>query len=788
MTARAVSRWPVIVWLGALVACAAIIGKTDFTADLSAFLPRAPTPAQEVLVRQLRDGVVSRLVLIAIEGGTPAALASASRRLAAGLRQQPESFAAISNGEDSGRGEDRGFLWRNRYVLSPAVRTGHFSSADLRLALEDNLRLLGSPAGLLMQRSLPGDPSGEMLRLVDQFAGVARPDTRDGVWFSQDGTRALLVAQTRAAGYDIDAQERAVALIQRIYANTTEAPTREAQTLLLSGPAVFAVTTRARIKTDAWRFSVIATTLVAVLLLVLYRSPRVLLLGLAPVASGALAGVAAVSLGFGAVHGITLGFGATLIGEAVDYAIYLFTQIVPGSTPAATLTRIWPTLQLGLLTSLCGFAALLLTGFPGLAQLGLFSMTGLVVAAMVTRWVLPALVPAGFAVHAAAGLAPQVALVVQRASLLRYPLLLVTVLAVAFLVAHRAPFWSDELASLSPIAARDRALDEQLRRDIGAPDVRHLVVINARDEDDALAASERIAAVLERAVARGHLDGFESPAAYLPSLATQRARQAAVPEPAQLRENLSAAQRGLPFRPGLFEPFLQAAAAAKVQPLLNRASLQGTALALKLDTLLVKNPGDGAMGWTAMLPLRAVRDAAAIGRDLAELPDHGAVLIDLKRESDALYRTYRGEVITYSLLGSAAIVLLLLINLRSPRRVIEVLTPLAAAVIVTFSLLVLRGNLLSIFHLVGLLLVVAIGSNYALFFARPAANSDEHARTVVSLLFANVTTLIGFGLLAFSEVPILYAIGSTVGIGALLSLAFSAILITRPPHQAVSPA
>jgi predicted exporter len=37
-------------------------------------------------------------------------------------------------------------------------------------------------------------------------------------------------------------------------------------------------------------------------------------------------GIAAVSLGFGSVHGMTLGFGSTLIGEAVDYAIYYLIQ------------------------------------------------------------------------------------------------------------------------------------------------------------------------------------------------------------------------------------------------------------------------------------------------------------------------------------------------------------------------------------------------------------------------------------------------------------------------------
>ena len=108
------------------------------------------------------------------------------------------------------------------------------------------------------------------------------------------------------------------------------------------------------------------------------------------------------------------------------------------------------------------------------------------------------------------------------------------------------------------------------------------------------------------------------------------------------------------------------------------------------------------------------------------------------------------------------------------------LAPLVAAVVVVTAVLVLTGHQLSIFHLVGLLLVVAVGSNYSLFFDRQSASNEDRERMIVSLLFANVSTMIGFGLLAFSEVPLLQALGSTVGMGAFLSLVFSAILIVRP--------
>ena len=83
---------------------------------------------------------------------------------------------------------------------------------------------------------------------------------------------------------------------------------------------------------------------------------------------------------------MTLGFGTTLIGEAVDYAIYYLIQArgSGGGEPGwrRWLRESWPTVRLGLLTSVCGFLALVFSGFPGLAQLGVFSIAGLVAAAL----------------------------------------------------------------------------------------------------------------------------------------------------------------------------------------------------------------------------------------------------------------------------------------------------------------------------------------------------------------------------------------------------------------------
>ena len=393
-------------WILCLALASLVVARAHYITDLSAFLPAKPTPAQQLLVDQLRDGPASRLILIAVEHGDAGARAQASVALAARLRRDAR-FSSVNNGEPLTAERDREFLFQHRYLLSDQVAAQRFSAPGLRAAMQDTIDDLASPAGLMLKSLLPNDPTGEMLHVIEQLARTPAPATGGGVWVSPDGARALMVAQTAAGGSDIDAQEQAVEAIRvslccgraRICRGQRSKPLQ----LKVSGPGVFAVAARAKIERAAVRLSLAGAILVVTLLFAVYRSVPALALGLMPVASGAVIGIAAVALGFGAVHGITLGFGTTLIGESVDYSIYFFVQSrrlpqdpAPGSNWQQTW---WPTIRLGMLTSVCGFASLLPSGFPGLAQLGAYSISGLIAAACVTRYVLPALLPGGFAIH-----------------------------------------------------------------------------------------------------------------------------------------------------------------------------------------------------------------------------------------------------------------------------------------------------------------------------------------------------------------------------------------------------
>src|SRR5258705_2220348 len=98
-------RPAIIVWLIGLLACVAVVAHTRVATDMSAFLPRAPEPGQRLLLDQLQHGVVSRLILVALEGAPPEALARLSKSVAATLRGDP-AFALVQNGEAAGLDED----------------------------------------------------------------------------------------------------------------------------------------------------------------------------------------------------------------------------------------------------------------------------------------------------------------------------------------------------------------------------------------------------------------------------------------------------------------------------------------------------------------------------------------------------------------------------------------------------------------------------------------------------------------------------------------------------------
>ncbi len=802
LTDRAGPRLPgrraLWVWLACVAAALWLTVRANYVADMSAFLPSTPTAEQAVLLDQLRSGIAARLVLVGIEGGSSEARSEASLQLAQALRQSG-AFDTVNNGDTSQWKDAGALLFEHRYLLSPAVDAQRFTADGLRAGIDETLALLGTPAGALVKPTLLRDPTGETVRMGEAMLPAQAPRSEGGVWVSRVAPRAVIVATTRAEGSDLDSQERALNLIRSSF----QPHAGKGLKVLISGAGTFGVSSRATIQAEVKRLAIAGTVIMVGLLLLAFGSLRTLGIAALPVATGVLAGISAVSLGFGQVHGMTLGFGTTLIGEAVDYAIYYLIQArpAPGQPSGAGrwIDRHWPTVRLGLWTSLCGFAALLFSGFPGLAQLGVFSIAGLVAAALTTRYVFPTLSPGGapgeglrrrlgdwmaWASAALDGRGPRVALWG------------ITLVALVALVLLPSP-WRGSLSSLNPIAAAELQLDTDLRADLGAPEAGTLVAVAGADESQALELAERVGQRLDGLVAQGVLLGYGSPARLLPSPATQARRRAALPDAPTLSAALAIATAGGPLKAERLGGFITDVQAARSQKFLDRAALAGTPMAGALEALLVPGEPGGAGGaggskakarpWRALLTLQAGAqgvDIAKVRAALADLP--GAQVVDIGTELGSMYSRYLREAMLQALFGALAVVAVLALHLRSWRRLWQLCQPLAASVLIVLAALAAAGTALGILHLVGFLLMVAIGSNYALFFDHLRHHNPNHEAgdagsdqdTLASLALANLTTVLSFALLALSDIPALRHIGQVVAPGALLCMVLAAAFIT----------
>ncbi|MFC3550685.1 MMPL family transporter [Lysobacter cavernae] len=760
-----------LLWMLLLVLAGwAVSQRLELSGDLRKFMPSARTPEQKLLIDELGEGPGSRLLLIALSGADASVLAAQSTVLRARLAAQPQ-FELVANGGELGFEAIPEHLRPYRYLLSPTLDAQALDAATLRDELDQRVQDLGSPAAALIEPLLANDPTLETLKLAEAWQPANAPQRRHGVWFDRAGREALLAVQTQAAGFDPTGQAAAVNAIRTAFAAVHG---DSGSKLTLSGPGAFSVEIGGRTAREASLIGTLDTLVFIALLWLAYRSWKAPLLGALPLASAGLAGLAAVALAFDGVHGITVAFGFTLIGVAQDYPIHLFSHQRAGLSPWASARMLWPTLGTGVASTCIAYLTFLVSGVDGLEQLAVFTIVGLATAALTTRFVLPALID-----PAPRDAADSARLARLWARLARWPrfgagaFALLALAAAAIVTWAPGPFWQNDLAKLTPVPTAALARDAQLRGELGAPDVRYLIALEARDAEAALQGSERLLPALQQLRATGALAGFDLAARYLPSAAIQRARQARLPDAVALQTALDSALATSPFRGDAFRGFVDDVARAKAAPALTVRDLAGTPLAASVGGLLLERDGHA----TALVALSGLTDPAAVARVAQQ---HGARLLDLKQASESLVAAYRERVLWALALAALLLAATVWVALRSPRRVLRVLAPMALTTLLILAVLRGFGVELNLFHLIALILAAGLGLDYALFFDHAGDDRAEQLRTLHAVIVCSLTTLLVFALLASSSIPVLRAIGGTVALGVVFNFVLALLLVRAP--------
>jgi predicted exporter len=704
--------------------------RLNLSYDLGAFLPPANNPAQELLIQRLGQGPGAQLIFIVLRD-TPAPQAT---RLAERLRELPGIAQVWPDNDTLDMADMPLSLWRKRLLLGdlPSDEPGWIDVLSQRLddvmfaADDDELALIAQDPAMLAVNAL-----------LEFSSSASEPE------FNYDNNRVLMV-ETRAPAYDLAAQTEVIADIH----NALDG----AAVKHLLGSAVYGVELQHSVRFEATLFSLIASFALLAIMIARFRSAHRVLGVALPLAAGSTLGLFALTVLFSEVHGITLAFGFTLLGVAIDYPLHLFTHAEHrGSQGQAS---VWPTLVLGITSTLIAYGAFLFSGTAGLQQLGVFAFCGIITAAAVAGWIAP------WSAHENAVGQSEIPAMHSRSSPgFRYvPAALVISLALMGLVSNKV--FNDNLASLTPVDANLLAADSSVRMQLGVTDIRHLVAIRAADLQDCLEQTERAVASLSKLQGRGTLGGLQSIVQLLPSDATQQRRRLSLRDP-HSRAAFDHALQSLPFDPQAFASFTTAWQAESTA--LDNLSWQQLQTERRLtgatNNLLYR---DGEH-WVSLVFLQRLTDPEQVNAELALLAN--ADLIDLKQTSQDMVSAYRDRLIQVLATALGVIALLLLWRLEL-RRVVWVFLSVGAAVCAAAAGSATWQGGLSLFDLMALTLVAGLGLDYALFYSRPLNSSDQLA-THKAVSICALSSLIVFGVLALSSIPVLRGIGTTVAIGVI---------------------
>lgn len=767
-------------WAVLAVAAAAVVYDVtafEVTHDITAFVP--PGEDRELLRigSALGRSDLSRTLVLTVGAEDAQTAEDARRALVAHLHDDP-AVAWVRSAIDSDLQDafyDVYFPRRLAFLVEePADAERALSEATLRNRVRDLRHALAGAASPFVSRMAPADPLlvfPELLeRLAPRGAGAVRAE--DGRLVAADGAHLVVVAATEASAFDSAVQGPFLDRLRAARTRIAEAGGHDTR-IEMTGAHPYAVASERSIRSDIQRISTASVVAILLLFMLLFRSLRPPTVGLMPIAMGFAVALAVLLLTRGRVHGVTLAFGAALIGVGIDYATHFYAHLFLSPTSEGTthtMRRVWPGVAVGALTTVAGVAALAISPFAPMREIGLFATVGVLAAMGAARFVLPALSRPATAPAGTRRLASTLARAHRRLARPRW--LALGGAGVLALCAMGLPRfgWVDDVTALTSVPPEVRAEAERVQARIGRPRGGRFVVSVGATRQEALQRNDRAARALERAREEGAVEGFQSIAPLLPSARTQQARMAAVKD-VDLWARLAPILEEEGFRPPLFAPFAEALDAPAPAPL-RLQDLEGSPLHAMVAPLLVPLEDETAV----ITPVTGVNDAHALEAHLAGV--EGTHYLDQEALLEDTYGHLRRSTLGLIGLGLLLVLGALWLRYRHLPTALGVFGPAALTVAGAVALQGMWGGEGNLMTVVAVLLVLSMGVDYGVFVAEAVRTGQSLDAPLLSVTLGAVTTALSFGALAASTNPALSAIGATTALGEI----FAMVLV--PPFAA----
>ncbi|MEI7429608.1 MAG: MMPL family transporter [Betaproteobacteria bacterium] len=755
-------------------------GRMPLQTNLLALLPQTErNPLAEKAVVQLADAAGNRAVFL-IGHPTAEKAATAARYFAEQLRQTKDFRQVVADIPPFDPKQLTGLYLKQRFnLLSEADRK---ALAENSFRPEENLqRKLYAPFRFGLTTPVSDDPFG----LTDNWlAGLPlkslKLEADNGLLIAREAgkTWVLVTGVLPGSAYDSELQRNIFAAVAK--AESALQQNYPDVNVLRAGTVFYAGAARSSAEREVDFIG--AGSLIGMLLLLylVFRSLRPLALGLLSVGFGIAAAVVVTVWVYGELHLIALVFGASLIGEAIDYAVQYFAAHLGAGAEWeawAGLRRIAPGLTMALATSLLGYGALLLAPFPALSQIALFALVGLSAAWLTVFLLLPWLLQRP-------GLRdPERAVALPQRFLDWWPAHVskkMCLLCAALLLGLSLPGWFQLKGNddVHVLISRPPALvgqEEKIRQLTGFANSSQFFLVEGATPEAVLLNEERLVTRLARLTEQDQLSGFQSISAFVPSLARQ------AQDRALWQEKVFADSTGLQqlfatagLRDGIAEKLIGEFKAAEGNVLRLDDWLQSP-ISLPYRYLWL---GSMDNGFAAIVQPQGVVDVAALAEAASGL--QGVTFVDKAGSVSRLFGEYRQWGALW-LLGAMVLVCGVLCLRYGARQALFVLLPTLLSMILSLAVFGYLGMSLTLFNLMGLMLVLGVGVNYAIFLREGGVRA---AATLAGVLLSAGTTLLSFGLLAFSSMPALSGFGLTLLLGIGLAVLLSPMVLTFSEGQA----
>ncbi len=648
-------------------------------------------------------------------------------------------------------------LFRYRYQLLDA-QTQSMLAKNPEDFTRQNLEILSSPLGQMQAADLERDPA----LLFGRYFSAQNPiklNLEQGivVVFDQQQFWALLLTDLHDERLQLDKLEGLLQLVNEASGQVKA----QGGELLVSGMALFTAQGAQSAKQEISTVGLGSSLGIVLLLLATFRSVRPLLLALLALGSGLFAALVLSILCFDKIHLLTLVFGASLMGVAIDYALHFFCDSFGDTAwlPQQGLRFIMPGISLGLFTTLLSYGGLGFSPFPGLQQVAVFSAIGLSVAWLTVVLVFPLLLVGFRPTH------QPLLLKVTGYWQQHWPVWLFRHkrgLALTAVVWVLGGLWmltpQDDVRLLqSPPAELIRSADKIRQLFPMSPDSQFFLV-SGQNQADWHQNEQRLVQRLDALKQQKALADYQGLSRYWPDDNRQQQNYRLVKQ--QLVDS------------GLLERYMDDLGFEKMAvktALKQFAEAEGNALTLP-EWLAGADESKQQLwlGCTegrcqSTVSLIGISDAAALAA-VQDLP--GVIWVDQAGSLSSLFARYRIRASGLLILAFALALAGLTFKFGWRGSLVIMSVPVVALA-AALAMIGWFGQLFSLFNLFALLLVLGIGVDYGLFFF---IAGDRRVGTSLGVTLSALTTLLAFGLLATSSTEIVHAFGFTVAVGIVTAL------------------